>query len=284
MNDFVVGLVEEHVGLDGSRFSESTLERWRTVVILEFWSPCLPQFSHELSHCRCWAFWSHDTLQGRLVLQRCVYQDALIYHESSQHWDSCCLQMNMLEHWSLLAWYQVALIYHESSQHWDSCCLQMNMLEHWSRLAWYQVALIYHESSQHWDSSCLQMNKLEHWSRLAWYQVALIYHNLDLELVGLVGRILLVEQLLLLAVEQLLLLAVEQLSLQVVEQLSSPILESNRDAVRSLVVVEVTCMLFHVGLLQFSVWQLLEYNKLEVFLEGWLQSIESDRMSILSEL
>ena len=41
------------------RFSESSLERWRraivsrqNVVVLEFWSPCLPQFSHELSHCR----------------------------------------------------------------------------------------------------------------------------------------------------------------------------------------------------------------------------------------
>ena len=41
----------------------------------------------------------------------------------------------------------------------------------------------------------------EQLSRLAWYQVALIYHILDLELVGLVGRNLLVEQLLLLAVE-----------------------------------------------------------------------------------
>ena len=37
---------------------------------------------------------------------------------------------------------------------------------------------------------------------------------------------------------------------------------------RSLVVVEVTCMLSHVRLLQFSIWQLLEYNRLEVFLEG----------------
>ena len=32
MIDSVVGLVEEHVGLDGSRFSESILERWRCVL------------------------------------------------------------------------------------------------------------------------------------------------------------------------------------------------------------------------------------------------------------
>ena len=47
-------------------------------------------------------------------------------------------------------------------------------------------------------------------------QVVLIDHRLVLGLVGLVGRILLVEQ--------LLLLTVEQLSLLTVQQLSSPIL------------------------------------------------------------
>ena len=29
----VVGLVEEHVGSDGSRFSEAILERWRHVFV-----------------------------------------------------------------------------------------------------------------------------------------------------------------------------------------------------------------------------------------------------------
>ena len=42
-------------------------------------------------------------------------------------------------------------------------------------------------------------------------------------------------------------------------------------------------MVFHARLLQFLISQLLEYNKLEVFLEGWLHSIESDRMLILFE-
>ena len=32
MNDSVAGLVEEHVGSDGSRFSESTLEHWHCVL------------------------------------------------------------------------------------------------------------------------------------------------------------------------------------------------------------------------------------------------------------
>ena len=68
-------------------------------------------------------------------------------------------------------------------------------------------------------------------------QVALIYHELDLELVGLVGRILLVEELLLL----------------VVDQPSNPILLSIRALVRSLAEVEVTCLLFRIRLLQFSV-------------------------------
>ena len=37
---------------------------------------------------------------------------------------------------------------------------------------------------------------------------------------------------------------------------------------RSLVVVEETSMVFHTKLFQSSISQLLEYNKLEVFLEG----------------
>ena len=50
MLDFVVDLVEEHVDLGGSQFSESILERWyfahasqRNVVVLEFGSPCPPR-------------------------------------------------------------------------------------------------------------------------------------------------------------------------------------------------------------------------------------------------
>ena len=77
------------------------------------------------------------------------------------------------------------------------------------------------------------------------YQVALIDHRLVLGLVGLVGRILLVEKLLLLAVEEFLLAVVEQLLLAVVDQLLNPILLSNRDEKRSLAEVEVTCMLSH---------------------------------------
>ena len=33
MIDFVVGLVEEHVGSGGSRFSESVLERWHFAIV-----------------------------------------------------------------------------------------------------------------------------------------------------------------------------------------------------------------------------------------------------------
>ena len=77
------------------------------------------------------------------------------------------------------------------------------------------------------------------------YQVTLIDHRLVLELVGLVGRILLVEKLLLVAVWQLLLVVVEQLLLAVVDQLLNPILLSTRDVKRSLAEVEVTCMISH---------------------------------------
>ena len=58
---------------------------------------------------------------------------------------------------------------------------------------------------------------------------------------------------------------------------------SIRDAIRSFVEVEVTWIFFRRRLFQFSVSQLLEYNQLVVFLEGWLHSIEFDRMSILSQ-
>ena len=60
MIDFVVDLVEEHVDLDGSQFSESILERWyfarasqRNVVVLEFGSPCPPRspsWTHDSRH------------------------------------------------------------------------------------------------------------------------------------------------------------------------------------------------------------------------------------------
>ena len=33
MIDFVLGRVEEHVGADGSRFSESFLERWHYAIV-----------------------------------------------------------------------------------------------------------------------------------------------------------------------------------------------------------------------------------------------------------
>ena len=76
-------------------------------------------------------------------------------------------------------------------------------------------------------------------------RVSPFYHDLDLGLVGLVGNLLLVEQLLLLVVEQFLLL--------VVEQLSNPIPLSIRGVMRYLAEVEVTCILFRKRLLQSSV-------------------------------
>ena len=95
-------------------------------------------------------------------------------------------------------------------------------------------------------------------------QVSPIDHRLVWVLVGLVWRILHVE---------LLHTTVERVYRLAVVQLQDPIhhsLWSNRDRVsmRSLVVVEEISMIFHTKLLQSSVSQLLEYNKLEVVLEG----------------
>ena len=50
---------------------------------------------------------------------------------------------------------------------------------------------------------------------------------------------------------------------------------------RSLVVVEETNIVFHPTFLQFSIFQLLKYNGLEVSLEESLQSIAFDKMLIL---
>ena len=60
MIDSVVDLVEEHVDLGGSQFSESILECWYfarvsqwNVGVLEFSSPCRPLFFHEVFHRQC---------------------------------------------------------------------------------------------------------------------------------------------------------------------------------------------------------------------------------------
>ena len=68
MIDSVVDLVEEHVDLDGSQFSESIVERWYfarisqwNVVVLEFGSPCLPRspsLIHDSRHDQQWIFHS----------------------------------------------------------------------------------------------------------------------------------------------------------------------------------------------------------------------------------
>ena len=54
---FAVGLVEERADSGGSRFSESSLERWyfaldsqRNVVVHEFGSPCSPILTHDSRH------------------------------------------------------------------------------------------------------------------------------------------------------------------------------------------------------------------------------------------
>ena len=76
------------------------------------------------------------------------------------------------------------------------------------------------------------------------YQVALIDHRLVWGLVGLVGKTLNVE---------FLLVTVEQLLLAGVDQLLNSIPVSICDVKRSLAKVEVICMLSQIRLLQFSI-------------------------------
>ena len=169
----------------------------------------------------------HDVLQEHVFLSLCVHlscyahQVALIYREFAQH---ACFQTR----------HQVALIYlthrvfranlfHKSHRNGTFHLSQQ------THLVCHQVALIYHH--------------------LVCHQVALIDQKLVWELVGLVGRMLHV---------QLLLVTVEQLYRVVVVQLQNPIelsLQSEPDRVvmRSSVVVEETCMISHIRLLQSSI-------------------------------
>ena len=97
-------------------------------------------------------------------------------------------------------------------------------------------------------------------------RVSPFYHALGLDLVGLIGNFLLVEQLLFLVVEQLL----------------NPILSSNHVSRKFLEEAEATHILSRIWLFQFPSEQLSGYNKLGVFREEWWRSIVSDRTSILS--
>ena len=112
------------------------------------------------------------------------------------------------------------------------------------------------------------ISNIEHWSpengtcsfHFECYQVVPISYELDLDLVELVGRILFVKQ-------QLLLVVAEQLPLLVVEQLPNTIFFSIRVSMRSLVEVEVTCILFLDDFSGFHPNNFLEYNKLDMFTE-----------------
>ena len=74
---------------------------WNRVVPRRSWQPM--EKCRRMKRQRCMSkYW---------VLQRCVYQVALIYHGFAQLWHSCFLHMDMFGRWSRFAFYQVALIY-----------------------------------------------------------------------------------------------------------------------------------------------------------------------------
>ena len=151
------------------------------VVVLEFWSPCLPQFFHELSHRQAsWNTWRS-------------FCNATVSLPSCPDLSGVCSTLRLLlssdEHvWTLITSCVIPRFPDLSEE-------QSSSLKEFTLISWERDFFL---SSWTTITSCVIP--------------ALIYHELDLELDGLVGKILLVEQLLLLAVEQLPLLVVDQLS------------------------------------------------------------------------
>ena len=260
MIDSVVDLVEEHVDLDGSQFfwincrtlvlcayftteccspgiRKSMLASFTIIgSLLPSWSAMDFPFFYEVLHRQRWTYRFHE----KNVLESCLALPTVLRVATSR---------------PVLSW--ICSTLRLAVFRWT--CLNYLCLNRSHRSVWRTEFFAKRINIDPGNGTCF--------FHLACYQVAPICHELDLELVGLVGKFLLVEQLLLL----------------IVEQLPNPILFSIRPSMRSLVEAEVTCILSRKWLLQFPSWQLMEYNKLEVFLEGWLHSIEFDRMSILSE-
>ena len=125
MIDSVVYLVEEHVDLGGSQFSESIVERWysahasqQNVVTLEFGSPCSPRsalfahdsnrhgqprvspFFHEVFHLPRWMYRFHDknVFDNHLAHFLCLFQQRVspFFHVPFQREDPYCLQWDVL--------------------------------------------------------------------------------------------------------------------------------------------------------------------------------------------
>ena len=172
----------------------------------------------------------HDFLQEQFVLSLCVHL-------------SCFAQ-------------QVALIHREFAQH--GCFQTVSQVSPIYLKNQVLRANLFHRSrgngtfflKQQTHLLCSQVSPIDH--RLVWVLVGFVWRTLHVELLHK---------------------TVERVYRLAIVQLYDPIhhfLWSNRDRVsmRSLVVVEETCMISHIRLLQSSISQLLEYNKLEVFLEG----------------
>ena len=222
---FVVDLVEEHVDLGGSQFSEPILERWcsahasqENVVTLEFGSPCSPRS----------ALFAHDL--NRHGLQRV----APIYHEVFLCFHDKVFR-NHLAHFLCLCQQRVDPIYHVPVQRWDSSCRQMKVCVCFTR---FHDGLPRHKRKNSFFVKriyiyLLRTRRFFHLARFSCQlqqRVVPIYrHDLGLELVGSIGNFQKVAQFLLLVVEHVL----------------NPILFSTRVSKRSLVVVEVTCILLN---------------------------------------
>ena len=267
MIDSVVDLFEEHVDLGGSQFSESIVERWyltrisqRNVVVLESGSPCSPRSPssvHDSRHEQQWIFHSFTkyfiiNVERIAFMSRTYSRTVLCFSCMNSSNKSPRSVMSLLNIETLTVFRWTCLIY---------LCFNKSSRSVWRTeffVKWINIDLL----------RTGRVSSILHVIRSPRSVTNWIWS-------WLVGKILLVEQ--------LLLLVVVQLPLLIVEQLFNPILLSIRASVRSLAEVEVTCILFRIGLLQSSISQLLDYNKLEVFLEGWLHSIVSDRISILSE-
>ena len=136
---------------------------------------------------------------------------------------------------------------------WDACSKQTTFVRSWfsRQTTGFPVPVYLTASSRKervsfsWEWSALLFEGKE--------QVSSFYHDLDLDLIGLIGNLLFVAQLLFLVVQQLL----------------NPNVLPNHVPRKSLEKAAVTHTFSRKWLLQFPSEQLSEYNKLGVFREDW---------------
>ena len=251
MIDFAVDLVEEHVDLDGSQFSNfqdqssnaGTLRvlQKRNVVVLEFGSPCLsrsPSSIRDSRHEQQWILPFFDEVSVTFITSCMITGHPVL---------SCaCSTLK-------------SFLSSDERVSKNTLVLWTGIPDKSSRSLWRTNFF-----AKRISIDLLRTGKF-FFVTLHRNPVIPIPHELDLELVGSI--------------------AIPGSSPTCTrrawyEPNSAPPI---RASMRSLAEVEVTWILFRTRFLLFSSKQLSEYNKLEAFHEEWWRSIESDRTPILSK-